>query len=192
MKLLFRLATLPLLLISASCSTDAPVDPAAVPQYTFEAGKLEQLAQYQLGIPQVTVGLAQKSIGLQGGTISLAGFEVEVPPGAVSVPTLFTIRIPLDSYSAKFVRADFGPHQEFEVPVTIRLPLNGTTAENHTRARVLWWNGTDWVPFPTTLTADGRIETTTMHFSEYGTEADSTNGKGVILGNRPCGRSCGK
>jgi hypothetical protein len=63
------------------------------------------------------------------------------------------------------------------VPVTVRLPLKGTTAEGSS-ARVLWWSGTEWVAYPTVTTADGRIETQTSHFSEYGTEEPS---KGIIL-----------
>ena len=65
------------------------------------------------------------------------------------------------------------------VPVTIRLPLRGTTSEGATGVRVLWWNGTSWTPYETVVTADGRIETKTSHFSEYGTE--DAGYKGIIL-----------
>ena len=100
-----------------------------------------------------------------------------MPPGAVSKATLFSIRLPVDPYASEFVRAQFGPHQQFAAPITIRLPLKGTTAES-TPAHVLWWDGTTWVQFPTASTPDGRIETQTWHFSEFGTEGPS---KGVIL-----------
>jgi hypothetical protein len=179
MKVLLRtLLFLPLLLAVASCEDDAPVEPMARPQFNFEAGKLERLAQYQSGPLQITIGLALKTIGPEGGTISLAGFEVVVPPGAVTKATRFSIRLPIDPHNSQFVRAQFGPHDEFAVPVTIRLPLKGTTSED-SGARVLWWNGVDWEPFTTVLTADGRIEATTSHFSEYGTE--ETSYKGIIL-----------
>ncbi len=126
---------------------------------------------------QLTLGLALKTIGPQGGRIALRDFEVIVPPGAVKYYTLFWIRLPIDFHGSEFVRAQFGPHQSFAAPLTIRLPLRGTTAEN-SQARVLWWNGTEWVAYPTTSTDDGRIETTTTHFSEFGTEDPS---KGIIL-----------
>jgi hypothetical protein len=190
MNVWFRLAALPLLLVTASCSIDAPVDPAAVTQYNLEAGKLDQLARYKLGIPNLDVGVALKTIGLEGGTIALAGFEVVVPPGAVSAATVFTIRIPLDESTGEFVRAHFGPHGTFNQAVTIRLPWKGTTAEDSPNARVLWWSESGWVPLTTQITGDGRLEAQTTHFSEYGTE--DSNNKGVILGNRPCGRSCAK
>jgi hypothetical protein len=179
MKLSLRtMLFLPLLLAVASCVDDAPVEPQARPQFSFESNKLDRLAQYQAGPLQITIGLALKTIGPEGGSISLAGFEVIVPPGAVTKPTRFSIRLPIDPQNSQFVRAQFGPHQDFAVPVTIRLPLKGTTSED-SGARVLWWNGTDWEPFETTVTADGRIETKTSHFSEYGTE--DTGYKGIIL-----------
>ena len=187
MKLLLRLIAVPLLFVSASCGDNAPVELAAAPQHSVTPAKLDQLARYQDGPLQITIGLALKTIGEQGGTISLAGFEVVVPPGAVTKPTRFSIRLPIDPQNSEFVRAQFGPHMTFAVPVTLRLPLNGTTAEGDTSARVLWWNGLDWVPFPTQPTADGRIETKTSHFSEYGTEGPVA--RGIILGNRPIARS---
>lgn len=179
MKLSFGILFLPLVLAASSCAQDAPVEPSARPQFSVEAGKLDQLARYQNGPLQITIGLALKTIGPQGGTIALAGFEVVVPPGAVDKATRFSIRLPIDPHASEFVRAEFGPHQQFAVPVTIRLPLKGTTSEEYTGARVLWWSGTQWVPFETTLTEDGRIEAKTSHFSEYGTEAPSS--KGLIL-----------
>lgn len=191
MKLLLRLLAVPLLFASASCGDNASVDPAAAePQYSTTTAKLDQLARYQSGPLQITIGLALKTIGAEGGRIALAGFEVIVPPGAVTGPTRFSIRLPIDPHNSEFVRAQFGPHMTFNVPVTLRLPLKGTTAEDNTSARVLWWNGLEWIPFATTLTADGRIETKTSHFSEYGTEGSTQ--RGIILGNRPCARSCTK
>ena len=172
-----RFIILMLALSVASCGDQAPTEPARERQFSAAARSLDQLARYRTHPPQITIGFAMKFIGPQGGRLSLADFEVIVPPGAVSKFTLFSIRIPVEITTAEFVRAEFGPHQEFDVPVTIRLPLRGTTAEN-TPAHVLWWNGYGWEPFPTTLTDDGRIETQTSHFSEFGTEDPS---KGIIL-----------
>jgi hypothetical protein len=177
MRFFYRVTLLGLALLGASCSDQTPSEPGLTPQYIETGSNLDQLARYQGGQVQITFGFALKAIGPQGGRIALAGFEVIVPPGAVSKTTFFTIRLPFDLSSSEFVRAQFGPHQNFAVPVTIRLPLRGTTAEN-TAAHILWWNGTDWEPYPTQQTDDGRIETTTMHFSEFGTEDPS---KGIIL-----------
>lgn len=161
-----------------SCGDTTSIEAPLGPQFSLESSKLDRLARYQDGPLKITIGLSLKTIGPQGGSLSLGGFEVIVPPGAVDKATRFTIRLPIDPYESEFVRAQFGPHQEFAAPITIRLPLRGTTAEN-TDAHVLWWNGTDWEPFPTTMTEDGRIETQTWHFSEFGTE--DTSYKGVIL-----------
>jgi hypothetical protein len=179
MRRLFYLLFLPLLAAVTSCADDAPVEPLARPQFNLESSKLEKLARYQAGPLRITIGLALKTIGPEGGSISLGGFEVIVPAGAVTRPTRFSIRLPIDPHNSEFVRAEFGPHQNFAVPVTVRLPLKGTTSEDYTGARVLWWDGSDWIPFETVLTADGRIETKTSHFSEYGTE--DAGYKGLIL-----------
>jgi hypothetical protein len=177
MKPLTKLLVLLLGVALLSCGDQTPVGPPGPPQFSVESSKLDQLARYRSGPLQITIGLALKTIGPQGGRIALGGFEVIVPPGAVSKFTRFSIRLPVDPHASEFVRAQFGPHQSFAMPLTIRLPLRGTTAEN-TEAHVLWWNGTDWEAFPTTPTADGRIETQTSHFSEFGTEDPS---KGIIL-----------
>jgi hypothetical protein len=100
------------------------------------------------------------------------------------------IRLPIDPLVSEHVRAHFSPHRDFVVPVTIRLPLKGTTSEGDSTARVVWWNESAWVPFESRVTHDGRIETQTSHFSEYGLE--SSVYKGIILGNRPCGSACEK
>jgi hypothetical protein len=177
MKRWFTLLTLVLAPGVLSCGDDSPVAPATSPQFNLEADKLGQLARYESGSMQIRIGIALKTIGPEGGRIAVGGFEAIVPPGAVAQPTRFSIRLPVDPYGSEYVRAEFGPHQEFAAPITIRLPLQGTTAE-HTAAHVLWWSGTSWVQFPTTTTSDGRIETQTWHFSEFGTEGPS---KGIIL-----------
>lgn len=180
MKLLLRLFTIALLGLGAGCSDDVGTAPIDRPQFASTAEKLQSLARYQGGPLQVTVAFAAKTIGPAGGSISILGFEAVVPPGAVEQDTRFTIRVPVDPNDSEFVRAEFGPHgQVFKAPVTLRLPLKGTTSED-TSARVLWWDGTTWIPFETVTTTDGRIEAKTSHFSEYGTE-DGTQ-KGVILG----------
>lgn len=83
----------------ASCS-DAPMAPqvSETPQpqmsttsngYTY----IEERSPFDLG------GLSISGvIGILGGTLRLGGHTLIVPPGAVTVPTLFTISLPLDPY----------------------------------------------------------------------------------------------
>jgi hypothetical protein len=47
------------------------------------------------GLPAIEVS---KLIGLSGGSLHLAGHSIEVPEGAVSVPTLFTLSLVTDGY----------------------------------------------------------------------------------------------
>jgi len=171
MKRLALVATVALPILASACS-ETPVAPIARPQSAaLIDGGLAKVARYKSNIPRsgTTVG---RWIGSQGGTVSLAGFELEVPPNAVSVPTLFTISVPWDARKLERVIADFGPSaMQFNVPVTITLPYQGTSSEDATLPpHVLWNNGIDWVPLPSWLTSDGRIQTQTNHFSEYGTE----------------------
>lgn len=181
MKLFLRLLMVALVGIGAGCSDDVATAPTDKPQFTSNDEKLQRLARYHAGPMQITIAFAAKTIGPAGGSISILGFEAVVPPGAVSKNTRFTIRLPIDPNDSEFVRAEFGPHgQTFDVPITLRLPLKGTTSDWNTGARVMWWNGTSWIPFETVPTNDGRIEARTNHFSEYGTEGDTQ--KGIILG----------
>ena len=171
MKRLALVATVALPILASACS-DTPMAPISRPQNaTVSDGGLAKVARYKSNIPRsgTTVG---KWIGPQGGTVSLSGFEIQVPPNAVSAPTLFTISVPWDARKLERVIADFGPSgMQFDVPVTITLPYQGTSSEDATLPpHVLWNNGIDWVPLPSWLTNDGRIQTQTNHFSEYGTE----------------------
>lgn len=173
---------LPLLL--AACG-EVAVAPQTARQLSAAASDLSRLAQYQNGPPQIVIGFALKSIGPAGGTISLAGFEVNVPPGAVSKMTNFTIRLPVDPKMASYVWAEFGPHgMNFGAPVTLKVPYKGTTSEGVLTTHVMWYDAAQWVPLPTTFTADGRIQTLTSHFSEYGTEENQPS-RGITLSGKP-------
>lgn len=172
-------------LVLAGCS-DGPVTPGSNgtrPQLsTTQGGDLSVIARYTTG--PIYYGFAFKTIGTAGGTIKIAGFEVNVPAGAVSKNTTFSIVLPYDSQRREHVWAEFGPHNvQFAVPVTIKLPFKGTTAESTNPTHVLWNNGGTWVAYTTSLTADGRLQTQTNHFSEYGTE--ETNRGITLSGGKP-------
>jgi hypothetical protein len=153
-----------------------------------EGSDLSPLARYTSTPPNLLMAFSQRLIGPAGGSVRLFDFEIIVPPGAVSKPTKFSIRLPADPTLAQRVFAEFTPHaQSFAVPVTIRLPYQGTTAEGDSAVHVLWFNGVDWVAYATTLTGDGRIQTTTNHFSDYGTEENAVN-RGITLSGKRTSR----
>lgn len=166
-----RLSAAVCVLLLASCAdTSAPT--AVEPQFgvTSSSPDVSAIARYQDGAPAVQFAWTKTWIGPAGGSARLLDFEIIVPPGAVSKVTLFEIRLPMDRSGAERAMAEFRPHNvTFAQPITIRLPYRGTTAEGST-TKVLWWDGVQWVPFTTTQTLDGRIETQTLHFSTYGTE----------------------
>jgi hypothetical protein len=142
-------------LLSASCGDGGSL---------MEAGP-----QFSSGSSPDVSYVARYSDGPEGGSLRILDFEVVVPAGAVSSRTRFGIRLPVDPHQADRAMAEFTPHNvTFAKPVTLRLPYRGTTAED-AASRILWWNGSAWVPFTTEL-KDGRLETTTTHFSTYGTE----------------------
>lgn len=167
-----RLAVLAAAILSVSCA-DGPITAPGDAQYAATNGEPDPsaIARYTSGAPAVQFAWAKAWIGPSGGSVRLLDFEIVVPPGAVSKTTQFEIRLPMDRSGAERAMAEFRPHNvTFAAPVTIRLPLRGTTAEAMAAPEVLWWNGGEWIPFVTAATADGRIETTTTHFSTYGTE----------------------
>lgn len=189
-KLMRSWTALTLLVVFAGAcgEVESPVAPDA-PEVRASAANsgpaVKYLARYRSGPPSITIGLAARTIGPEGGSIELLGFEVVVPAGAVDRPTHFTIRLPVDSpTTSEYVMAEFGPHGiQFAVPVTLRLPWQGTTAEGTGRVpSVLWWNGAAWERMPTSETRDGRVEAPTTHFSTYGTEATSADGGYIIAG----------
>ena len=172
-------ATLCALSLALFACSDVPDSPQLQPQHSATSRDMSGIARYTNGPPQITIGFAMQSIGPAGGSISLLGFRVDVPPGAVSKPTNFTIRLPVDPRQSSYVYAEFGPHgMKFNAPITLTLPYSGTTSEGNPYAHVMWFNGTQWVELETTLTPDGRIQTQTNHFSDYGTE-DLTPSKGL-------------
>jgi hypothetical protein len=177
-------AVVALALLSVSC--EGPVTAGSARdgvQLSAAGGDLSRLAKYTDGRPKVMLGIAAATIGPAGGRLKLVDFEVIVPPGAVSTPTRFTIKMPADPTGSEYVYAEFSPHgSTFAVPLTLILPYKGTTSEGST-VHVMWNNAGTWVPFETSLTADGRIQTTTNHFSEYGTEDGFS--KGITLNGKP-------
>lgn len=181
-----RVAAVAIGVILASCS-DEPVSVGADrPQFAAIAQDISAIAQYTSGAPSVLFGFALKTIGPEGGSIRLLDFEVVVPRGAVSKPTRFSIRLPYETSLADRAMAEFGPHgTRFSVPVTLKLPYRGTTSDGASDVNVLWFDGTQWIPFPTALTGDGRIQTMTNHFSDYGTEATPVDRGLTQAGGRP-------
>ena len=58
---------------------------------------------------------------LLGGTLSIAGASIAVPPGAVSVPTLLHVVVPVSSYAEVRVSAEGVEHLLFDAPVAITI-----------------------------------------------------------------------
>lgn len=165
------------LAVHVTACSDVPVAPQSVPRFSATAdGKVTKLAKYEKGKRPVQT-FAMQTIGPAGGAVSLGAFEIVVPAGALSQPTSLTIALPQDLGLIGYVLAEFGPHGiKFDVPVTIKLPYTGTTAEGDTTMHVLWYNGVEWTPLPSSVTTDGRIQADTDHFSEYGTEENPSRG----------------
>lgn len=193
MKVAFRMvmaaALASLVSLTASCadgggpaSLTGPEDGATVARSTdkaLEHPSLERLARFRVK-PQVRIAWAKKWIGPAGGRLEFEGFAVDVPAGAVSKVTQFSIRLPVDPKGSEHVLAEFGPHgSTFRVPVTIEFPYRGTSIETSSDATVVWWSGNrdGWVDIGGTPTADGlRLRATTTHFSTYGTATQDRAG----------------
>lgn len=166
----------------AGCgSADAPLASEPAAALSLSATDMNGLARFRQK-PQVTIAWAKKWIGPEGGRLDFLGFAIDVPAGAVSKVTQFSIRLPVDPQGSEHVVAEFSPHgQTFAVPVAIELPYRNTTLEGSATPTVVWWNG-GWVNVGGAVTADGlRVRTETDHFSTYGT-ADARTGAIVVSG----------
>lgn len=165
------LALLAIAVAASACGDHAALTAPAGPQYSSgSAPDISAIAEYRDGTPQFTIAWSMAWIGPEGGSVRMLDFEVIVPPGALAKRTRLAIRLPVDPQHSTHAYAEFQPHGlQFAKPVTLRLPYSGTTADG-LPSSVLWWNGAGWDAFPSTLLPDGRLETTTTHFSTYGTE----------------------
>lgn len=133
-------------------------------------GELEAIAQYRSASNEHGAQNASAVIGAAGGSVRLGDFEMIVPPGAVSKDTRFSIQVLPEAGRKAHAVASFMPHREFAKPITLRVPLHSTESAGSGDAHVMWWDGSTWVPLPSSLTPDGRLETQTLHFSLYGTQ----------------------
>jgi hypothetical protein len=171
--------------LTACGDSDMPTSPAAAgpggASFTASGGPdLSAVARYD-SPPSIAIAWAKKWIGPAGGRLEFQGFAIDVPAGAVSRVTQFSIQLPVDPNAGERVLAEFGPHQAFAVPVAIELPYAGTSVYG-AGATVGWWDDgrSAWVDFGGTATPDGeRIRTTTDHFSTYATM--ESGGDTVIL-----------
>jgi hypothetical protein len=143
---------------------------AAAQEASEEIPSLDAIARYVTPPAQNGAQKVKQTIGPAGGTIRLYDFEVVIPPGAVDRATSFEIKILPEQARGQHAWAQFKPHnQKFAVPVILRVPYS-TTESAGADAHVLWWNIGSWMELQTTVTPDGRLETTTDHFSTYGTQ----------------------
>jgi hypothetical protein len=165
--------------LGTGCSDAARSPLAAEPAGpSLSTSDMQPLARFNKK-PAVTIAWAKKWIGPEGGRLDFMDFAIEVPAGAVSKVTMFSIRLPVDPNGSEHVVAEFGPHAvPFARPVVIELPYRGTTIEGALDPTVVWWNG-GWTDVGGDVTADGqRLRTATDHFSTYGTV--DTRGAGAI------------
>jgi hypothetical protein len=179
------------LLLVAACGDEAVPTAAISPDASADAmlsesgalGALDRLAEFHT--PRgVGARVAHRTIGPAGGRFELEGFVVDVPAGAVSVETQFSIRLPANPTGSTRVVAVFGPHgTTFDVPVTLEMPLEGTSIAGSDLAAIVWWNGDDWITIGGEATDDGeRIRATTDHFSTYGTSEEGRGGGTLVSG----------
>jgi hypothetical protein len=166
--------------LGTGCSDAARTPLAAEPSGpSLSTSDMQPLARFNKK-PAVTIAWAKKWIGPEGGRLDFMGFAIDVPAGAVSKVTMFSIRLPVDPSGSEHVLAEFGPHAvPFAQPVSIELPYRGTSIEGVLSPTVVWWNE-GWVDVGGAVTADGqRLRTSTDHFSTYGT-VDARGGGAIV------------
>lgn len=105
---------------------ESTTEKASSAEYTY----IRERSPFDLGGTTVSA-----IIGIAGGTLTLGGHHLIVPRGAVSVPTLFTLSLPLDPYVnvdlLATVQTLFGilniGERGFKVPVMLGLTYSRAT-----------------------------------------------------------------
>lgn len=113
-------------------------------------------------------------IGIDGGILSTGAVRLEIPPGAVLVPTLFTVAVPTSRYMEVSLSALDIEHFVFQKPVTVtidysRCSLSGVPAGATLEAvhvAPLWYSILEEMGGTVDTTAR-KLTFTTGHFSSY-------------------------
>lgn len=74
-----------------------------------------------LSCPTTTTQTTSALVGVLGGTVSLGGTLVSIPAGALSVPTLITVKIPAGQFMEVDVQANDFTSFLFNQPVSITI-----------------------------------------------------------------------
>lgn len=65
--------------------------------------------------------LASSVVGLLGGTVSVGGTSITIPPGALSLPTLITVKVPAGPYMEVDIDANNLMSFLFNAPVSVTI-----------------------------------------------------------------------
>lgn len=118
---------LAVVVLLAACSVDSsfPVAPSDVTQMVASRDGTQRAAALTRKKALATDVTASARIGPEGGTLAMpqAGFTMVVPPGALSAPTVITVR----AFAGSLVAYEFEPHgTAFAAPVRVAQDLGST------------------------------------------------------------------
>lgn len=177
------LAALCLALVAVSCdrpqATETTVDIA--PSF----GSVDQ-SEYSLvreALPLPVPDLSTSSIiGVSGGQISLLGHTLQVPAGAVTVPTIFTMTVLTNGYieveltamvSSLLGTVSVG-EKGFKKPVTLTLTYARSPDKlDPSKLLIVYVNGSKLEPLPSSVnTVTKTVSAQLSHFSKYAMATD--------------------
>lgn len=120
-----------------------------------------------------TVGTVTAVIDQKGGSLSIGGTTLDVPAGAVSGPTTFTVNKPNGELAYDFSATRETPNDVgsagFPVPLTLMIDYSGVK-HGMKNPVVLWFRPDGYaVPLPTTVNRSRKTMSAQIHhFSIYG------------------------
>ena len=128
-----RLLSIALFAVAAGCGdSSAPTEPAS----NLLTGSGTRLIACPNEVEQTTTLLADP---LLGGAVSLPGVSLEIPPGAVAVPTLLFVTVPATRFAEVQITALGVEHLLFDRDVTVTIDYSRCARSSLERAPLVAW-----------------------------------------------------
>jgi hypothetical protein len=125
------------LVLAAFTACGEPTAPAGTPGASADA--LIFGGTRLVSCPSQELRVASQTIGPLGGDLSAGGMTLSIPPGAVPLPTLFTVTVPPSKYVEVEITALGVEHFVFDAPVRITLDYGRCTRSDIDQAPLTVW-----------------------------------------------------
>jgi hypothetical protein len=116
------------------CS-DSPTTPTTLPERQADVGH----AYRPLECPNQQLVSKTKLLTPLGGLLAIQGVSISLPFGAVTLPTLITIKTPVSAYREVDITANGLLHFLFNTPATVSIDYAGCNVDRTYPLKVFYW-----------------------------------------------------